>query len=123
MWMIDPARGPVRQKAGAAWFALLGVAGAWLFAAAPAQELREGWVVSLGWLFTLASCGVAAEAMWNGRAYRQNAMQAVLWGSLLIWVLVIYLEVPSALPDAWVPVLIAITVSSFGVVTTPSKQP
>ena len=123
MSTIDPARRPVRQKGWAAWFALLGVAGAWLFAAAPAEGLRDGWGVSLGWLFTLASCGVAAEAMWNGRAYRQNAMHAVLWGTLLIWVLVVYLAVPSAMPDVWVPVLIALTVSSFGLVTTPSKHP
>lgn len=125
MSTIDPGRHPGRQRGWAAWFTLLGVAGAWMFATAPAERLRDGWGawVSLAWVFTMASCGVAVEALWNGRAYRQKAMLAVLWGTLLIWVLVLYLGDGPAIVGAPAPVLIALTVSSFVLVTTPSKHP
>ncbi|HEX9938169.1 MAG TPA: hypothetical protein VGB15_13635 [Longimicrobium sp.] len=123
MWMSSLAWRTLGQRTWALWLAVQGVAGAWHFSGVPPEVLRRDWFSTVAWLFTLASCGVAAEAFWNGRGYRHRAALAVLWGPLLIWGKVIFTQaadIPRGVP---LMVLVPLTVTSFVLVVTPPKHP
>lgn len=124
MWTTDPARRAVWRRIWAVWLAMLGLAGAWRFAGAPAELLRGRWGTSLAWLVTLGCCGVAAEALWNGRAYRDKASHAVLWGTLLVWAPVLFRHASPVMPGVSLPVLVMLTITAFMlVVYDPPDRP
>ncbi len=123
MSTTDPALSTLQQRIWAVWLAMMGLAGAWHFAAVPPALLRGDWFSTLAWLFTLAFCGVAAEAFWSGRRYRHGAAQGVLWGPLLIWGKVIFThatDIPRGVP---LLVLAPLTLTSFLLVIQSPKRP
>lgn len=106
----------LRQWWCTVWLAVLGLAGAWLL-------LRRHWGTSLVWLFTLASCGVTAEAVWNGRPHERNASHAALWGTVAMWALVTRRSGPWGAPGVSMMVLGLITLTSFLMVINAPKPP
>ena len=123
MLTIDPARHTLGHRLWAVWLAMLGLAGAWQFAAVPPALLRSHWFSTLAWLFTLACCGVAAEAFWSGRRYRHGAAQGVLWGQLLIWGKLLFThatEMPRGVP---LIVILPLTLSAFLLVINSADRP
>ncbi len=119
MLTIDPARRTPRQLGWTVWLAMLGLAGAWQLAATPAGLLRQRWDATLVWLFTLACCGVVAEATWNDGAHRRKATLGLFWGTLLIWGDVIHARGSDALAGAaMMMVLLPLTLSALLLVST-----
>ena len=121
MLTVDPARRTPRQLGWTVWLAMLGLAGAWQLAATPAGLLRQRWDATLVWLFTLACCGVVAEATWNDGGHRRNASMGVLWGTLLIWGDVIHARAPGAAAGVPMMVLLPLTLSALLLVSASNR--
>jgi len=104
---------PAGQRAWGAWLASLCLLGAWTLASVSPAAMRGHWDTAAAWMFTLACCGVTAEAVWNGRDHCARAARVMGMGVAVTALLAITSRDPSAVPGvSWV-VLSLLAVSAF----------